>query len=181
MSEPVLCEVNGWPNRETWAMNLHLSNDHGTYLETQEATFRGLVRAEDFANKYPDVTLNVYRHVAMEIEAMVEEWHDEVTDGGDGYASVPAGLLSMFLDIGSLWRVDWDSIGVGWLDQFPVELLTAKTAVNLIENERPLGHAVARCPDCDCGVILWDDGDVHVCDWRPVAADVLGIEAVRND
>jgi hypothetical protein len=173
-------EFNGWVNRETWAMNLHLSNDHGLYLETQSATFRGLVGAEDFACEHPEVTLNVYRHVAREIEAMVQEWRDDLEEFGAPGSDVEPGLLSMFLEIGSLWRVDWDEIAGGWLDQFPVELLTAKTAVNLIENERPLGHAVHRCPDCDCGVILWDDGDVHVCDWRPVAADVLGIEAVRN-
>ena len=171
-------EYNGWKNKETWCVGLYLDNDHGTYLETQAATARGLVRASDFANEYPEVTLNVYRHVAMEIEGMVQEWRDEVTDGGDGYAnaSVPAGLLSMFLEIGSLWRVDFDEIATGKLDQFPVELLQPKTAVDLIENERPLGHAVHRCPDCDLGVILWEDDDWHFCDWKEVAVDVLGLD-----
>ena len=174
-------DYNGWKNKETWCVGLYLDNDRGTYEETQRATARGLVRAADFANEFPEVSLHVYRHVSIEIEDMVREWRDEVTDGGDGYAnaSVPAGLLSMFLEIGSLWRVDWDEIATGKLDTFPVELLQPKTAGDLIENERPLGHAVARCPDCDLGVILWDDGftvPYHFCDWKEVAVDVLGLD-----
>ena len=27
---------NGWMNRQTWAINLHLSNDYGLYLQTLE-------------------------------------------------------------------------------------------------------------------------------------------------
>ena len=172
-------EFNGWPNRETWCTALYLDNDHGTYLETQAATARGLVRAADFANEYPEVTLNVYRHVAIEVEAMVQEWRDDLEWIGTAERSdvvvAGGGVLSMFLEIGSLWRVDWDAIGVGKLDTFPVELLQPKNASHLIENERPIGHAVARCPDCDLGVILWEDDDWHFCDWKEVAADVLGL------
>ena len=80
----------------------------------------------------------------------------------------------MFLEIGSLWRVDWDAIAVGKLDTFPVELLQPKNASHLIENERPIGHAVARCPDCGLAVLM-DADEWHFCDWRPVAMDVLGL------
>ena len=166
---------NGWPNRETWCASLYLDNDRGSYEESQRATARGLVRAAEFANEFPHVTLNVYRHVAIEIEDMVQEWRDHLEEFGAPGSDVEPGLLSMFLEIGSLWRVDWDAIAVGKLDTFPVELLQPKNASHLIENERPIGHAVARCPDCDLGVILWDDGDWHFCDWQPVAVEVLGL------
>ena len=172
-------EFNGWSNRETWCTILYLDNDQGTYRETQRATARGLIRAAEFANEFPEVTVNVAWTVAGEIESMVQEWRDDLT-GSDYFdndsASVPAGLLLMFLDIGSLWRVDWHEIATGKLDQFPVELLEPKNASQLIENERPIGHAVARCPDCDLGVILWDNDEWHFCDWRPVAVDVLGLD-----
>ena len=125
---------NGWPNRETWCASLYLDNDRGSY-----------------------VTLNVYRHVAIEIEGMVQEWRDHLEEFGAPGSDVEPGLLSMFLEIGSLWRVDWDAIAVGKLDTFPVELLQPKNASHLIENERPI-------------VTLW-----HFCDWRPVAIDVLGL------
>ena len=169
-------EYNGWSNRETWCMGLYLDNDRGTYEETQRATARGLVRASDFANEFPEVSLHVYRHVAIEIEDMVREWRDYLDEFGAPGSDVEPGLLSMFLEIGSLWRVDFDEIATGKLDLFPVELLEPKNASQFIENERPLGHAVHRCPDCDLGVILWEDDDWHFCDWKEVAADVLGLD-----
>ena len=168
-------EYNGWKNRETWCVGLYLDNDHGTYLETQRATARGLVRAADFANEYPEVTLNVYRHVGREIEGMVQEWRDHLEEFGAPGSDVEPGLLSMFLEIGSLWRVDWDSIGVGKLDTFPVELLTAKSAGDLVRSERPLGAPLPTCPDCGLAVLM-DADDWHFCDWQPVAVDVLGLE-----
>lgn len=172
-------EYNGWTNRETWCMSLWLDNDRGMYHEAQNATARGLIRAADFANEYPEATVHVYRHVAIELEDMVGEWRDDLT-GSDYFdndsASVPTDLLLMFLEIGSFWRIDWDDIATNRLDQFPVELLQPKNASHLIENERPIGHAVHRCPDCDLGVVLWDDDDWHFCDWKPVAVDVLGLE-----
>ena len=171
-------EHNGWQNKETWCMGLYLDNDRGTYLETQRATARGLIRAADFANEFPEVSLHVYRHVAIEIEAMVQEWRDDLT-GSDYFdndsASVPTGLLLMFLEIGSLWRVDWDEIATGKLDTFPVELLQPKAARDLIENERPLGAPLPTCPDCGFAVLMLAD-DWHFCDWQPAAIDALGLE-----
>ena len=165
-----MSDYNGWPNRETWCANLYLENDRGSYFETQHAIAQGLLAAAEFANEFPEVTVHVYRHVAIQIEEMMGEWLDNRVEFSDGSA------VEMFLDIGSFERIDFDEIAKAKLDQFPVELLEPKNASQLIENERPIGHAVARCPDCDLGVILWEDGDWHFCDWKEVAADVLGLD-----
>ena len=168
-------EFNEWTNRESWCLGLYLGNDQGTYLETQRATARGLIRAAAFANEFPEVTVHAYRHVAIEIEDMVKEWRDDLEEFGAPGSDVQPGLLSMFLEIGSLWRVDWDEIAVGQLDQFPVELLQPKNASDLVRSERPLGAPVPTCPDCGVGVVM-DSDDWHFCDWQPVAVDVLGLE-----
>tara|TARA_R100001230_G_C5635157_1_gene142122 strand:- start:308 stop:856 length:549 start_codon:yes stop_codon:yes gene_type:complete len=174
-------EYNGWTNRETWCMSLWLDNDRGMYSCTQAATARGLIRAADFANEFPEVTVHVYRHVAIELEDMVQEWRDDLEEfpgstNGRDFVVRPHPLLSMFLEVGSFWRIDWDQIATGKLDLFPVELLQPKKASDLVRSERPLGAPVPTCPDCDLGVIFWDDDDWHFCDWQPVAVDVLGLE-----
>ena len=173
-------EFNGWTNRETWCMSLHLDNDRGIYHEAQNATARGLIRAADFANEFPEVTVHVYRHVAIELEDMVQEWRDDLEEfpgstNGRDFVVWPHPLLSIFLEIGSLWRVDFDEIAVGKLDLFPVELLQPKNASDLVRSERPLGAPVPTCPDCGFAVVMGSD-DWHFCDWQPVAVDVLGLE-----
>lgn len=169
-----MSDYNGWSNRETWCMALYLGNDRGTYFETQRALARGLIRASDFANEFPDLTLHVYRHVAIEIEDMVREWRDDSVEFSDATA------LEMFMDIGSLWRVDFDEIATGKLDVFPVELLEPKNASDLIENERPLGAPLSTCSDCGFAVLM-DSDEWHFCDWQPVAADVLGLDFPGGD
>ena len=112
---------HGWRNRETWAVSLHLSNDEGLYLSTLEHAAAGHENADRFAAEHPDVVVHPHRHVGEAIREFVETLRDELTDGGSGYenAMVPAGLLSMFSDIGSLWRVDWDEIGANWMEDLP--------------------------------------------------------------
>ena len=161
-------------------MALHLNNDFLLYSCTQAATARGLIRAADFANEYPEVTVHVYRHVAIEIEDMVKEWRDELEEFGAPGSDVQSGLLSIFLEVGSFWRIDWDEIATGKLDQFPVELLQPKNASDLVRSERPLGAPVPTCPDCGFAVVMGSD-DWHFCDWQPVAVGVLGLEFSGGD
>lgn len=78
---------NGWVNRETWAMHLHLSNDEGLYAMT-----RDLVRGaedEDGAT------------------AALQTWVNDLL--ADELETTELGRM-MLREVGSLWRVDWPSI-----------------------------------------------------------------------
>jgi hypothetical protein len=71
---------NGWTNRETWAAHLYITNDEGLYNE-----FRGMG---------PDA-----------IKHALETLSESVIDG---YAS--RDLITMILNIGSLWRIDYRAV-----------------------------------------------------------------------
>ena len=87
---------NGWANRETWALNLWLSNDQGIYLATMEI-------AEAAREEHDSA-----RYVGERIMLWVTDELPELMDAND-YAS-------MRNDIGSLWRVDGREIGEAWME-----------------------------------------------------------------
>ena len=87
---------NGWPNRETWATDLHLSNDEGLYNWVNEL-------AEDHAE-------DLWRFAAA-LESMFDEFEADVIDG----EPTTRDLRMMLADIGSLYRVDWNHIARNWL------------------------------------------------------------------
>jgi len=78
---------NGFTNRETWAVSLHIHNDQGLYSEYVDMLNRS----------------NSQHEFAKELE----DWFTELvfTILEDGKLSNEA--RGMVLDIGSLWRVDW--------------------------------------------------------------------------
>ena len=88
----------GWTNRETWAANLHLSNDEGLYTMTRE-----LVATGDAENRGP-------RAAADALETFV-------TEELRGMAADSPGLQMMFDEIGSLWRVDWQEVAGAFRDE----------------------------------------------------------------
>jgi len=86
-------EYEGWTNRETWAVNLWLSNDEGMYNEVNEI----VDNAED----------------REEIENGIREYVEnlkEFLDSGEACGE----LRNMFEDIGSMWRVNWEEIAESW-------------------------------------------------------------------
>ena len=78
-------EYNGWTNRETWCAALWINNDQGMQEYAAE-----LARRDDYGDAIRD---------------MVDEIAGDVTAG---HATHDA--ITMILDIGSLWRVDWREI-----------------------------------------------------------------------
>lgn len=78
-------QYNGWTNRETWAVHLWITNDENMYQRHRGSNAYDL--RHDFS-RYAD-----------------ECFVDSATD-----VNVSRETLHMILDIGSLWRVDWDAI-----------------------------------------------------------------------
>jgi hypothetical protein len=116
---------NGWTNRSTWLVNLHLSNDQATYNELRGwiarklpvATLAG--RAAWTEQTAPGTDEASRKRLALEraryelslevdayVRAMVET--DDATDD-------PASLLANDLIGTALAHVDWMEISDGWV------------------------------------------------------------------
>jgi hypothetical protein len=83
---------HGWSNRETRATALWLGNDEALYNEVRDIVERN--------------NRDAFK-VADDIKTMVEDIQHAVYNGE---ANLHA--RSMILDIGSLYRVDWDEIAL---------------------------------------------------------------------
>ena len=93
-------EYNGWPNRETWAAALHLTNDQGAY---------GWVRHHDYALSHDGP-----RMLGEAIREFFEDEASRVTH--EPSAATDWGRM-MVADVGSLWRVDWVRIAENIYDE----------------------------------------------------------------
>lgn len=98
---------NGWTNRETWALNLWLTNDRGLYEATRERV-RDAVEAYEPGEYGPPTAPDYY------VGEAVRAFWDEITDPEEDL--LPAkDIVSMLRDVGSEYRVNWDEIGAYWL------------------------------------------------------------------
>ena len=91
-----MCEsYNGWPNRETWAVALHIDNDPGTYEYRCE-----LLRESDGVGQLADLLEGFVTDLVEPV------FHDpeNATDWGRMCAA----------DVGSFYRVDWWKIAEGF-------------------------------------------------------------------
>jgi hypothetical protein len=91
-------EYNGWVNRETWAVNLHLSNKREWYQGAIDAVAAQLRMSADTSPVYMGDVLREYWNtifcnpdLEFELEVMV------------------------LRDVGSGWRVDWTEIAEHWI------------------------------------------------------------------
>jgi hypothetical protein len=87
-------EFNGWTNRETWALNLWLTNDEGTYNEVVR------ILKEAHKTDLKQGTKTIYKQDAL--KDFVEKLN-EIKQGSRN-------LSLMFDNVGSLWRVNWGEI-----------------------------------------------------------------------
>lgn len=83
---------NGWTNRETWALMLHVTNDQGLHELFREAAGEGAPPAIDRVRELAERLLDPdeYR----------ETFGDEQSPD----------LRRMAHEVGSLWRVDWAEV-----------------------------------------------------------------------
>ena len=102
----------GWPNRETWAANLWMSNEEGWYLQTVEQAREAWANAaEEIAeegNLWSDRASCARYYLAEVLEA---EWEELATRAEDGDRAA----TSILLDVGSAYRIDWGAIAEHWL------------------------------------------------------------------
>lgn len=104
---------NGWSNRETWALNLWLANDHGLYDMTRERVATAVAdRKSDYIAGDGWALPDYLARVAGE---SIKELYDELTDPAEQLMTCEA-IVTMVKDVGSDYRVDWDEIGRAWLD-----------------------------------------------------------------
>lgn len=87
-------EYGGWPNRETWACHLWLTNDGGLY---RQALCFGLV--EDLRSWVEGWQDSKVMEEALFWAHRTKERDTEVRT-----------LFTALCDIGSLWRVDWQLV-----------------------------------------------------------------------
>ncbi|KJL45560.1 DUF7249 family protein [Microbacterium trichothecenolyticum] len=91
-------EYNGWANRETWALVLHIQNDAGLYM-----TFSELVGDRSFQNLGLAAQQD---RIKGEAESLFTPAGYRDTFGGE----MPAGLADVAAEIGSFWRIDWAEV-----------------------------------------------------------------------
>lgn len=97
---------NGWTNRETWAVALHINNDQG-WQESVHAALR------DWWGKPPGGYVADPNEARMAGEIIRENFEVELetmSDSEDAFSR-----LQIQADIGSLWRVDWTELGAAFL------------------------------------------------------------------
>ena len=90
-------EYEGWPNRETWAVNLHLSNNQDWYQGAIDAVAGQLRVARDTSPVYMGDVLRQY-------------WNDDIFCDPDLELEV-----LVLRDVGSEWRVEWTYIAEHWI------------------------------------------------------------------
>ena len=102
---------NGWSNRETWAVNLWLTNNEGIYCTLRERI--ATARDEWGPDVIDDASFPPWR-----AGQVVKDYWEEITDPDTSTAEwFVEHILPILLDVGSIWRVDWDEVGAAWLDE----------------------------------------------------------------
>lgn len=103
----------GWTNRETWAVNLWLSNDEGLYNATREIVTMAVdaVDPEDVPTWAADDLQSFH---AGRVADALKIWVEQLLDASECLLK-DEDRQNMASDCGSLWRVDWYEVAKAWL------------------------------------------------------------------
>lgn len=89
---------NGWVNRETCVVALHLSNDY-------ELHHQALAKIREAGNT---------NNAANSIEEWVKEQHAILHH--EPHNRIPKNWANLLADAGSLWRVDWQEVAESFIE-----------------------------------------------------------------
>jgi hypothetical protein len=128
MTRETIETYNGWTNRETWAVSLHLNNDEGLYYETAR------ILEEAFLEDLDRETREGWISGVSSAVDSLSEWVEEILSFGywEEQGGMPRGIHLMREDVGSLWRVNWREIVEAELEE---EIQATKEGKYLDEEE----------------------------------------------
>ena len=112
---------NGWTNRETWAIQLHLSNNEGDYNAMREQA-EELVKDSGDSDD-PDSGRSAVGLMADYIKERTEEVFESVTNPeqvdmfGSALTLTTPEARMFVADVGSWWRADFYEIAEHWIDE----------------------------------------------------------------
>lgn len=109
----------GWANRETWCLVLHLDNDQGLHEGVLDDARHELSEARENPSDLFTVDEEARYRLATTLREAAEAWHADFFNGEhEGMRQEVVALLS---DVGSLYRVDWDEVARHFLDSVAEE------------------------------------------------------------
>lgn len=122
-------KYNGWTNRETWALKLHIDNTESSQAwlrevaalagENAEATeYRTLEQAKLYTTEdaIKDAVETAFERALKPTE--IGRGQYDITGIGESVGLYDAGdVFRMIADVGSLWRVNWREIAEHVLEE----------------------------------------------------------------
>lgn len=133
-------EHNGWVNRETWCVSLHLSNDYDLYCVVQSWAITAIKQAvedrESVAVDFPDLvesgSWKLETRAAMilgdRLSDRFEEVAQEMLDHYDSDTLHPVVtplnriIAAAIHDVGSLYRVEWRDLATSYITEALAEM-----------------------------------------------------------
>lgn len=107
----MLGTYEGWSNRETWAVALHVDNDQGLYAWKNEL-LRPFILRQDCV-----VSENGKRELVSNCADAIKSWVEEELFNHDSDCCILDSAEGRMMrdEIGSLWRIDWRELANHWL------------------------------------------------------------------
>jgi len=99
-------KYNGWTNRETWALALHIDSNQWTHNKRHDL----LSRAKGDVQTDEEYVRFLY---ANKLKDWVESMFETFFNGSRGIHQ--RDIKMMVMDVGSLWRVNWQEIADNWI------------------------------------------------------------------
>ena len=107
---------NGWTNRETWALALHIDNNEWMHNRRNELLER--IKTAAGKRKNPDdCPWTNEEYVRFHYADKLKDWAEGMTDSFFNGSKGPwaKDIKMMVQDVGSFWRVNWQEIADNWI------------------------------------------------------------------